>query len=166
MLNQPYERQAATVDDGHFQVVDLDECVVDSHGVKDAQQMLGRGDQYALLHQACRVAYAGDIPPTGWDREAFEVCANEDKAGGGRGGEDSNIDFDSAVKTYSGGFHGPLNGCLKEHGDGMNTFMIPEYPAFNKEFTISDLQFYCCGDFATVLLETVVQTHLGIKWLA
>ena len=121
MLNQPYERQAATVDDGHFQVVDLDECVIDSHGVKDAQQMLGRGDQNALLHEACGIAYAGDITPTRWNQKPFEICANEDQTGGGRGGEDSNIDFDSAVKTYSGGFDGPLNGCLEAHGDRGNT---------------------------------------------
>ena len=112
-LDQPHERQPAAIQDRHFQVVDLDEGVVDSHGVEHAQQVLGGGDQHALAHQAGGVADARHVPPTGGDREVVQIGAHEDDAGGGGSGKDPDVYGNAAVKPDAAGFDRALHGSLK-----------------------------------------------------
>ena len=111
-----HEGQAAAVQDGHFEVVDLHVDVVDAHGVEDAQQVLGGGDQDALAHQAGGVADARHVPPTGGNREgvqAIEIGPQEDDAGGNRRGKNANVHGDAGVKADSGGFDRALHRGFK-----------------------------------------------------
>ena len=51
--------------------------IVDAHAVENAQQMLGRGDQNALPHQAGGVADARHVLITGGNAEVLKIGAFE-----------------------------------------------------------------------------------------
>lgn len=104
------ELAAGAVEDGYFEVVDLDIGVIDAHGVEDAEQVLGGGDEDALAHEAGGVADFGDVAPEGGDEEVFEVLADEDDAGAGGGGEDADGDGDAGMEANAGAFDGALDG--------------------------------------------------------
>src|SRR5579871_608955 len=63
LLNELQERQAAAIQDRHFQVVDFNVGVVDPAAIKYAEQVLGGRNQNAFSHQAGGVADAGDMTP-------------------------------------------------------------------------------------------------------
>ena len=108
LLDQAHEGQAAAVEDGHFEVVDLHVDVVDAHGVEHAQQVLGGGDQNALAHQAGGIADPRHVAPTGGDREAIEIGTEEDHAGRNRCGQNANVHGHSGVQAYSGSLYRAL----------------------------------------------------------
>ena len=100
-LNQLDERQSAAIQDRNFQVVDLNEGVIDSHAVQHAQQVLCRGNQYALAHQAGRVADSRDMSPTGWNGEILQIGAFEKRCLWMGGGQDTDVNRNAAMKTYA-----------------------------------------------------------------
>src|SRR5579862_47946 len=110
---QIHKRQAAAIQDGHFQVVDLHEGIVDAHAVKHAEQMLGGRDQHALTHQAGGVAYARHMPPACRDREAVQIGALENNAGRNRCRENSDGNWNTAMQADTRGRYGALDGRLK-----------------------------------------------------
>jgi len=81
LIEQLKERFGGTVEDGNFDVVEIDENVVDSVGVGGGEKMFGGGKQDALLHEAGGVADAGDVVAMGFDWEIVEVDAAEDDPG-------------------------------------------------------------------------------------
>src|ERR1039457_2724760 len=113
LLDEAHEGEAAAVEDGHFQVIDLHVDVVDAHGVEDAQEVLGGGDEDALTHQAGGIADARHMAPTGGDWEAVEIGTYENHAGGDRGGEDANDHGHARVQAYSGDLYRALHRGLK-----------------------------------------------------
>ena len=112
-IQQFHIRRPAAVQDGNFQVVDLDVSIVHAHAVKHAEQVLGGGDEHALPHQASGVADAGHVAPKGRNGEIIEIGSEEDNARGRRRGKNSNRDGDAAVKSDPLGLYWPLNSCLK-----------------------------------------------------
>src|ERR1035438_4937456 len=103
----------AAVQNGHFQVVDFHVGVVDAHGVEHAQQVLRGRDQDALAHQAGGIADARYMPPTGGDREAVEIGADENHAGGDRRRQNTNVHGHPGVQAYSRGLYRALDRGLK-----------------------------------------------------
>ena len=99
---------AAAVEDGHFEIIDFDEGVVDAHAVEGAEQVLGGGDQHALAHQAGGIADLLHVAPTGGDGEAFKIGADENDTGGGRGREDANADRNAGMEADSRGVDRPV----------------------------------------------------------
>ena len=79
------ERPPAAVQDGHLEVVDLDDHVVDAHAVEDAEQVLGGGDQNPLVHEAGGVAHPRHVAPLRRHGEAAEIGPAEDDARARRG---------------------------------------------------------------------------------
>ena len=104
--NQIDKRLSAAIENRHFQVVDFDERVVDAHAVEHAEQVLGGRDQHALAHQAGGVADFLHVAPTGGNREAVEVGADENDAGRGRGGEDADPDRNAGMEPDARGLDG------------------------------------------------------------
>ncbi len=98
------EWSAAAVEDRHFQVVEFDIGVVDTHAIEDAEQMLGCGDEDATAHQAGGVAHSLYKAPAGGDLEALQICADEYNARGGGRRRDPQINRCSMVKTNSTDF--------------------------------------------------------------
>ena len=99
---------AAAVENRHFEVIDLDEGVVDSHAVERAEQVLGGRDQHALAHQAGGVTDFLHVAPTGGDGEAFKIGTDENDASGGRGGEDADADRNTGMQADSRGLNRPV----------------------------------------------------------
>ncbi len=78
--------QGGAVEDGDFEVVELDDDVVDAEADERGEQVFGGGDEDALAHEAGGVGDLGDVAAVGGDLEVVEVGAAEDDAGaGGRG---------------------------------------------------------------------------------
>ncbi len=102
------EGLAAAVEDRHFEVIDLNEGVVDAHAVEGAEQVLGGGDQYALAHQAGGIADFLHVAPTCGDGETFEIGADKYDASGGRGREDANADRNAGMEADSGSVDRPV----------------------------------------------------------
>ena len=103
------KRQSRAVENRHFEVIDFDERVVDSHAVKDAQQMLGSGNQHALAHQAGRVAHFGYMAPGGGDRKMLEIGPEEDDACRGWGWEDAKGNGNSGMKPDAARLYRVMN---------------------------------------------------------
>ena len=83
MFEKLDEGQAAAIEDGHLQVIDLDIGVVDAHAVQHAEQVLSGRDQHALAHEAGGVTDAGHVLPEGLDRESVKIRPHEDDPCGG-----------------------------------------------------------------------------------
>ena len=77
--------QGAAIQNGQFQVIDLDNHVIDAHADESREQMFGGGDQDALAHQACGVADFGHVAPGGRNLEVVEIGAPKDDARPGSG---------------------------------------------------------------------------------
>ena len=98
-LDQVHERQPAAIENGHFQVIDFDERVVNPHAVEHAQEVLCSRDQNALPHQAGRIADARYMPPARGNGEVFKIGPDEDDSSGNRGGTNTDRDGYAAVKA-------------------------------------------------------------------
>src|SRR5208282_601452 len=83
LLDQLDEGEGAAIEDGEFEVVELDCRIVDAHADEGREQVLGGGDQNALFHQAGGIADAGYVAAAGFKFEVIEVGAAEDYAGAG-----------------------------------------------------------------------------------
>ena len=120
LLNETHERQAAAIQDGNFQVVDFHVDVVDAHGVENAEQMLGGGDQDALAHQAGGVTDARHVPPTGGNLEILEIRAHEDNPRGDGSRENSDLDGRAAMKPHTTGFDRALHCSFKMRAQALS----------------------------------------------
>jgi hypothetical protein len=81
LIEELEEGLGGTVKDGDFDVVEVDEDVVDPVGVGGGEKVLSGGEQDALLHEAGGVADASDVVAVGFDWEIVEVDAAEDYTG-------------------------------------------------------------------------------------
>ena len=87
LLNHLDKGTGASIQNGQLQIVQFDDGVVDADAGKRREQVLGGGDEHALLHQAGGVTDAGYVASAGFDSEAVEVGAVEDDSRSGRGGQ-------------------------------------------------------------------------------
>jgi hypothetical protein len=81
LIEQLKERFGRAVQDGNFDVVEVDKDVVDAVGIGGGEKVFGGGEEDALLHEAGGVTDAGDIVAVGFDGEIVEIYAAEDYAG-------------------------------------------------------------------------------------
>ena len=86
MLEHLHKRFSGTVEDWHLDGIDVDENIVDFAGIDGGEQMLGGGEQDALLHQASRITDAGDVFPARLNDKIVQVRAPKNDTGIGRGG--------------------------------------------------------------------------------
>jgi hypothetical protein len=113
LIEELEEGLGGTVKDGNFDVVKVDEDVVDAVGVGGGEKVLGGGEQDALLHEAGSVADAGDVVAVGFDGEIVEIHAAENDAGVRRSREEPEVGVDASVETHTLSFNRAVDGALK-----------------------------------------------------
>src|SRR5579862_8044115 len=111
LTNHVHKRLGAAIEDGKFEVVELNNRVVNSQADEGGKHVLGSGDEYALLHQASGVADPGHVAADGLDFNAMEIGAAEDDAGARGRGQDAHGDRRPAVQTYTTALYRRAN-CL------------------------------------------------------
>ena len=111
-------RQRAAVENRQLQVVELDDGVVHAHADEGREQVLGGGDEHALLHQAGGVADLGDVLADGWHVESVEIDAAKHDARSSRSGQDAQMYGRSAVEPDATTFDGGSNCALKDQWGG------------------------------------------------
>ena len=113
LIEELEKRLGGTVENGNFNVVEVDEDVVDAIRVGGGEKMLGSGEQDALLHKAGGVADASDVVAVGFDGEIVEIDAAEDDAGVWGSWEKTELRMDTGVETHTRGFYWAMNCGLK-----------------------------------------------------
>ena len=113
MIEQLHEGFGRAIEDGDFNVVDINEDVVDAAGIGSRQKVLGGGEQDALLHQAGGIAHASDIVAMGFDGKVLEIHAAENDARIGGSGKEAQVGVNPGVKADALGFDGAMDGALK-----------------------------------------------------
>lgn len=74
ILNQVDPRRRTAVHDGHFEVIKLDDGVVDAEAAERREQVLNRFDRGLVGHQAgLQLLPAAEVGNAGWDFEASEI---------------------------------------------------------------------------------------------
>ncbi len=94
-------RQGAAVEDGQFQIVQLNDDVVDARADEGGKKMLGGGDEHTLAHDAGGVADLGYISARGRNLVVVQVGAAENNARSGRRGQQAHVHRGPAVETDS-----------------------------------------------------------------
>jgi hypothetical protein len=107
------ERFGGTVENGNFNVVEVDEDVVDAGGVEGGEKMFRGGEQDALLHKPGGIADTRNILAVGFNGEIVEVDAAEDDSGVRRSGQQAELRVDTRVETHTRGFYGTTDCGLK-----------------------------------------------------
>jgi hypothetical protein len=102
-----------TIEDGDFDIVDIDENVVDAIGIGGGEEVLGGGKKDALLHEAGGVADASNVVAVGFNGEVVEVNAAKNDAGVRRRRLKTKLRVDAGVETHTLGFYWPMNCGLK-----------------------------------------------------
>jgi hypothetical protein len=113
LIKQLEERFGRAVQDGDFDVVQVDEDVVDAVRIRGGEEMLGGGQEDALLHEAGGVADAGDVVAMGFDGEIVEVDAAENNTGIRGSRLKAELGVDAGVETHTLGFYRVLNSGLE-----------------------------------------------------
>jgi len=116
LIEELEKRLGGTVEDGDFNVVEVDEDIVDAVRVGGGEKMLGGGEQDALLHKAGGIADASDVVAVGLNRKIVQVYAAENDAGIRGSGEKTKVSVHAGVETHTLGFNRAMDGGLK-HGD-------------------------------------------------
>ena len=70
-----YKRLRAAIQNGQFEIVELNHGVVDPAPDERGQQMLGGGNQHAFFHQAGGVTDACDVSARGLNLKAVKIRA-------------------------------------------------------------------------------------------
>jgi hypothetical protein len=102
-----------TIEDGDFDVVDVDEDVVDAVGIGGGEKVLGGGEEDALLHEAGGVTNASDVVAVGFYREIVQIQAAENDASVRRSWLKTEFGVDARVEAHTLGFYGTMNCRLK-----------------------------------------------------
>jgi hypothetical protein len=113
LIEELEKRFRGAVEDGDFDVVEVDKNVVDAVGIGRGQEVLGGREEDALLHKASGVAYAGNVVAVGFDGKIVEVDAAKDDAGIGWSGLEAKLGMNAGVEADTFGCHGAMDGGLK-----------------------------------------------------
>ena len=96
---------------GKFQVVQLDDRVVDAATDQGGEKMFGGGNQHALFHQAGGVADPGHVSAHSLQFKPVEISAAKNHARSGGRGQYPQLDGSTAVQSYSAAVDGCAD-CL------------------------------------------------------
>ena len=113
LIQELEKRLGGTVEDGDFNVVEVDEDVVYAEGIGSREKMLSGGKQDALLHEAGGIADAGDVVAVSLNVEIVEVDAAEDDASIRRSGLQPKFGVNAGMKTDALSFYRAMDGGLK-----------------------------------------------------
>jgi hypothetical protein len=113
LIEQLKERLGGTVQDRDFDVIEVNEDVVDAVGVGGGEKVLGGGEQDALFHEAGGVTDAGDVVAVGFNGEIVEVDTAEDDAGIGGSGLKADFGVGARVETDALRFDQTMDSGLK-----------------------------------------------------
>jgi hypothetical protein len=111
LIKELEEGLGGTVENGDFDVVEVNKDVVDAVGIGCGQKVFGGGEQDALLHKAGGIADTGNIVAVGFDWEIIEINAAEDDAGIRWSGQQTEVRVNTRVKTHTLSF-----GCAVDCG--------------------------------------------------
>src|SRR6266850_138704 len=103
LIKELEEGLGGTVEDGDFDIVEVNEDVVDAVGIGGGEKVLGGGEQDALLHKAGGVADASDVVAMGFDGEVVKINAAENDAGIRGSGEETKVCVYTGVETHTQG---------------------------------------------------------------
>jgi hypothetical protein len=104
---------SGTVEDWDFDVVEVDEDVIDAVRIGGGEKVLGGGKQDSLLHEAGGVADTSDVVAVGLNRKIVEVHPAKNDAGVGRSGEKAKVSVNAGVETHTLGFNRAMDSGLK-----------------------------------------------------
>ena len=154
-----HERLRAAIEDGQLQVVELDDGIVHAQADERREQVLGGGDEHALLHQASGVADLGHVAADCLHLKAFQIDAAEKNARSGRRRQNAQAHGSAAVQADAAASHW-LPDCLFEfHACGLGlpplsmfkTTSIEAGPAVaNKAQSSVAAKPQTCGELGTV----------------
>jgi len=113
LIKELEEGLGGTVEDGDFDIVEVNEDVVDAVGIGGGEKVLGGGEQDALLHKAGGIANTSDVVAMGFDGEVVKINAAENDAGIRRSGEETKVRVDTGVETHTLGFDCAVDCGLK-----------------------------------------------------
>jgi hypothetical protein len=113
LIKELEERFCGAVENGNFDVVEVNKDVVDAVGVGGGEKVFGRREQDALLHKAGGVTDAGDVVAVGFDRKIVQVNATEDDARIRRSWLKAKLRVDAGMKAHTLGLYGAVDGGLK-----------------------------------------------------
>src|SRR5450432_3058014 len=113
MFQHLHERLRGAVQNGNLDGVDVDENVVDAARIDGGEEMLRRGQEHALLHQAGRVADARDVVALRFDWKIVEVNAPKNDAGIRGSSVQPDVAEHSGVKPHTFSSGRAKNGGLK-----------------------------------------------------
>ena len=101
MLQHLHERLCGTVENRHFDRVDIDVNIVDAAGIDGGKHMLCGGKQNTLLHQARGVAHASDVVALRFDVEIVQVHASKHDARFSRRGNQTDVAVHPRVEAHT-----------------------------------------------------------------
>jgi len=113
LIEELEERLRGTVEDGDFDVVEVNKDVVDAVRICGGEKVLGGGEENALLHEAGGVADASDIVTVGFNRKIVQVDATKDDAGIRRSWLKAEFGVHAGVEADALGFDWTMDGGLK-----------------------------------------------------
>src|SRR6266436_1054481 len=113
LIEELEEGLGGTVEDGNFDIVEVNKDVVDAVGIGGGEKVLGGGEQDTLLHEAGGIADASDVVAVSFDWEIIEINAAENDAGIRRSGEETKVRVDTGVETHTQGLDCAVDCGLK-----------------------------------------------------
>jgi hypothetical protein len=113
LIEELEERLGGTIENGDFDIVQVDENVVDAVGIGGGEKVLGGGEQDALLHEAGGVTYASDVVAVGLNGEIVKINSAENDTSIRRRGEETKVRVDTGVETHTLGFDCAVDCGLK-----------------------------------------------------
>src|SRR5579862_388236 len=108
-LDQVYERLCTSIENGELQIIQLHDRIIDPRPNEGREQVLGRGDEHASLHQAGCIANPREIPANGLDFKTIEVHTTEYNPRPGWSGQNAHVDWCAAVQSDTGTLHRSTN---------------------------------------------------------
>lgn len=108
--------QGAAIEDWEFQVIELDDGIVDPCSNERRENMLGRRDQHAFFQQAGGVAHTGDVATYGLNVEALKVGAAEADTRPSRGRQDAHSHWNATMQPYPLERYGFADCMFKDQG--------------------------------------------------
>jgi hypothetical protein len=118
LIEELEERFCGAVENGNFDVVEVDKDIVNAVGIGGSEKMLRGREQDALLHEAGGVTDAGDVVAVGFDRKIVQVNPTENDTRIRRSWLKTKLGVDAGVEAHTLGFYGALDGRLKHEGCG------------------------------------------------
>ncbi len=101
LLQHLHEGLSRTVENGHFDGVNVDVNVVDAAGIDGGEQVFRGGEQYALLHETGGITDASDVVPLRLDWEIVQINAAKNDARFGRRGYQTDVTVDTCVEAHT-----------------------------------------------------------------